>query len=93
MAPLNGTQTVLGDTKTRNGGTIINIDSIAGKKSFPDHTADMGTEFVVSTIGEKMREAVADNGARGMAVRPGTVETELPGHTTRQDCHRRPSGP
>lgn len=85
MALLNGMQAVLGDMKARNGGTIINISSIAGKKSFPNHAAYVGTKFAVSAISENVREEVADSGVRVMAICPGAVETELLSHTTSQD--------
>lgn len=84
MALLNGMQTVLGDMKARNHGTIINISSIAGKKAFPNHAAYVGTKFAVSAITENVREEVADSNVRVMAICPGAVETELLGHTTDQ---------
>lgn len=85
LALLSGMQAVLGDMKSRNTGTIINISSIAGKKSFPNHAAYVGTKFAVSAITENVREEVADTGVRVMAICPGAVETELLGHTTSQD--------
>ncbi|MES0882841.1 SDR family oxidoreductase [Roseibium sp. SCP14] len=85
MALLNGMQAVLEGMKVRNHGTILNVSSIAGKKSFPNHAAYVGTKFAVSAISENVREEVADTGVRVMAICPGAVETELLGHTTRQD--------
>lgn len=82
LALLNGMQAVLGDMKARNHGTIINISSIAGKKSFPNHAAYVGTKFAVSAISENVREEVADTGVRVMSICPGAVETELLSHTT-----------
>ena len=85
LALLSGMQAVLGDMKSRNTGTIINISSIAGKKAFPNHAAYVGTKFAVSAISENVREEVADTGVRVMAICPGAVETELLGHTTSQE--------
>ncbi|MDB6178456.1 SDR family oxidoreductase [Paracoccus sp. Z330] len=85
VALLNGMQAVLGDMKRRNHGTIINISSIAGKKSFPNHAAYVGTKFAVSAISENVREEVADTGVRVMTICPGAVETELLDHTTNPD--------
>jgi NADP-dependent 3-hydroxy acid dehydrogenase YdfG len=85
MALLTGMQSVLRDMKARNQGTIINISSIAGKKAFANHAAYVGTKFAVSAITENVREEVADSGVRVMAICPGAVETELLGHTTRQE--------
>ncbi len=85
LALLNAMQAVLGDMKARNNGTIINVSSIAGKKSFPNHAAYVGTKFAVSSITENVREEVADSNVRMMSICPGAVETELLGHTTSQD--------
>lgn len=85
MALLHGMQAVLGDMKARNGGTIINISSIAGKKAFPNHAAYCGTKFAASAITENVREEVADANVRVMAICPGAVETELLGHTTSEE--------
>lgn len=85
MALLNSMQLVLSGMKARNSGTIINISSVAGKKSFPNHAAYVGTKFAVSSITENVREDVADSGVRVMAICPGAVETELLGHTTSQE--------
>jgi len=85
MALLHGMQAVLSDMKARNGGTIINISSIAGKKAFPNHAAYCGTKFAASAITENVREEVADANVRVMAICPGAVETELLGHTTSEE--------
>lgn len=84
MALLNGMQTVLSPMKQRQHGTIINVSSVAGKKSFPNHAAYCGTKFAVSAISETVREEVAEHNVRVMNLCPGAVETELLGHTTDQ---------
>lgn len=84
MALLNGMQTVLSPMKQRQNGTIINVSSVAGKKSFPNHAAYCGTKFAVSAISETVREEVAEHNVRVMNLCPGAVETELLGHTTDQ---------
>lgn len=50
---LNGMQSVLAPMMERNTGTIINISSIAGKKTFPSHAAYCGTKFAVHAISER----------------------------------------
>ncbi|MEH6443096.1 MAG: SDR family oxidoreductase [Oceanospirillaceae bacterium] len=85
LALLNGMQAVLPAMKARQGGTIINVSSIAGKKSFANHAAYVGTKFAVSAISENVREEVADSNVRVMTICPGAVETELLGHTTSQE--------
>ncbi len=73
---LNGMQSVLAPMKSRNSGTIINISSIAGKKTFPDHAAYCGTKFAVHAISENVREEVAASNVRVTTIAPGAVETE-----------------
>ncbi len=68
--------------KTRNTGTIINISSIAGRKTFANHAAYCGTKFAVHAISENVREEVADSNVRVITIAPGEVETELLSHTT-----------
>ncbi|EHD0107616.1 SDR family oxidoreductase [Vibrio parahaemolyticus] len=82
---LNGMHSVLTSMKVRNSGTIINISSIAGKKTFPDHAAYCGTKFAVHAISENVREEVAASNVRVTTIAPGAVETELLSHTTSQD--------
>ncbi|TOF65867.1 SDR family oxidoreductase [Vibrio parahaemolyticus] len=82
---LNGMHSVLTSMKARNSGTIINISSIAGKKTFPDHAAYCGTKFAVHAISENVREEVAASNVRVTSIAPGAVETELLSHTTSQD--------
>ncbi|QEL55236.1 SDR family oxidoreductase [Chromobacterium paludis] len=79
---LNGIHAVLGGMVARGRGTIINISSIAGRKTFPSHVAYCGTKFAVHAISENLREEVAGQGVRVITIAPGAVETELLGHTT-----------
>ncbi|MBV1841258.1 MULTISPECIES: SDR family oxidoreductase [Photobacterium] len=81
---LNGMQAVLAPMKARSRGTIINISSIAGKKTFPDHAAYCGTKFAVHAISENVREEVAASNVRVTTIAPGAVETELLSHTSSQ---------
>ncbi|MFZ9036390.1 MAG: SDR family oxidoreductase [Francisellaceae bacterium] len=81
-ALLNGMQIVLKDMKARNSGTIINISSIAGRKTFPNHAAYCGTKFAVHAISENTREEVSEHNVRIITIAPGAAETELLSHTT-----------
>lgn len=85
VALLNGMQLVLANMKQRHAGTIINISSIAGRKTFPDHAAYCGTKFAVHAISENVREEVADANVRVITIAPGAVETELLSHTTSKE--------
>jgi len=82
---MNGMQAVLAPMKARKGGSIINISSVAGRKTFPDHAAYCGTKFAVHAISENVREEVANADVRVMTIAPGAVETELLSHTTSND--------
>ena len=82
---LNGVHLVLAGMKERQCGTIINVSSVAGRKTFPNHAAYCGTKFAVHAISENLREEVADTGVRVITLAPGAVETELLSHTTSQD--------
>ncbi|MEZ8141990.1 oxidoreductase [Enterovibrio norvegicus FF-33] len=79
---MNGMQAVLAPMIARNSGTIINISSVAGRKTFPNHAAYCGTKFAVHAISENVREEVAAANVRVITIAPGAVETELLSHTT-----------
>ncbi|MGL5392057.1 MAG: SDR family oxidoreductase, partial [Shewanella sp.] len=85
LGVLNGIQAVLADMKARKTGTIINISSVAGRKTFPNHAAYCATKFAVHALTENIREEVAMDDVRLITIAPGAVETELLSHTTRED--------
>nr|WP_317357496.1 SDR family oxidoreductase [uncultured Tyzzerella sp.] len=79
---LTGTNVVLPNMIKENKGTIINISSIAGRKTFDNHSVYCGTKFAVHAITESMRKEVADKNVRIIVISPGVVETPLLSHTT-----------
>ncbi|ENY73769.1 SDR family oxidoreductase [Aeromonas diversa] len=79
---LNGIHAVLPGMLARRHGTIINISSIAGRKTFPNHAAYCGTKFAVHAISENLREEVAMQDVRVITIAPGAAETELLSHTS-----------
>jgi NADP-dependent 3-hydroxy acid dehydrogenase YdfG len=79
---LNGIHAVLPSMIARQTGTIINISSIAGRKTFPAHAVYCGTKFAVHAMTENIREEVAPHNVRLITIAPGAVETELLSHTT-----------
>ncbi len=79
---LNGVHAVAKGMVERKHGTIVNISSIAGRKSFPNHVAYVGTKFAVTGLSENLREELSAHNVRVITVEPGAVETELLGHTT-----------
>lgn len=82
---LTGTNIVLKGMKERNKGTIINISSIAGRKTFDDHAVYCGTKFAVHAITENIRKEVAGSNVRMITIAPGVVETPLLSHTTNEN--------
>jgi len=82
MGLLNGIHIVLTGMIERKCGTIINIGSVAGHKTFPAHTGYCGTKFAVHAITESMREEVCESDVRVMVIAPASVEAELMDHTT-----------
>ena len=79
---LTGTNIVLKDMIQRNEGTIINISSIAGRKTFDNHAVYCGTKFAVHAITENIRKEVSQSNVRMITISPGVVETPLLSHTT-----------
>lgn len=85
---LNGVNAVLKGMVERRQGTLINVSSVAGRKTFPNHVAYVGTKFAVHAISENLREEVAPHNVRVMTIAPGAVETELLSHTTDEAIKR-----
>ncbi len=79
---LNGVQAVTAGMIDRKSGTIINISSVAGRKTFPNHTVYVGTKFAVHGMSENLREELSPHNVRVIVIAPGAVETELLSHTT-----------
>lgn len=82
---LAGTKAVLQDMVDRNEGTILNISSIAGRKTFDKHSVYCGTKYAVHAITESMRREVAGSNVRMIVIAPGVVETPLLSHTSNQE--------
>ena len=70
LALLGGMQAVLGPMRERRSGTIVNIGSTSGHRSFPNHAAYTGTKFAVAGITENVREDVALDGVRIVTISP-----------------------
>lgn len=82
MGVLNGTQIVLAGMRERQHGTILNMSSLAGKKTFVNHAAYVASKFGVHGLSETLREENAAQNVRIMLVAPGAAETELLTHVT-----------
>lgn len=86
MGVLNGTQIVLNDMREREHGTILNMSSIAGKKTFVNHAAYVASKFGVHGLSETLREENAPKSVRIMLVAPGAAETNLLTHVTSESA-------
>tara|TARA_B110000014_G_scaffold263517_1_gene260530 strand:+ start:480 stop:1205 length:726 start_codon:yes stop_codon:yes gene_type:complete len=85
---LNGIHLVLNNMVERQSGTIINMGSIAGIKTFPDHTVYCGTKFAVHAITENIREEVSGSKVRLINIAPGMVYTELLDHGCEEEARK-----
>ncbi|MFJ4444892.1 SDR family oxidoreductase [Pseudomonas sp. NPDC089422] len=79
---LNGIHAVAAGMVARKHGTIINVSSVAGRKTFPNHVAYVGTKFAVSGLSENLREELSPSNVRVITIEPGAVDTELLSHTS-----------
>lgn len=75
-----GVHIVLKDMVARNGGTIINIGSTAGRKNSLTRTVYNAVKFGVHAFTETLRMEVAESNVRVSVVAPGVVDTELLDH-------------
>lgn len=79
---MNGVHAVVDGMMARRKGMIINVSSIAGKKTFPKHVGYVGSKFAVHGLTENLREELSPYNIRVTTIAPGAVATELLGHTT-----------
>lgn len=82
LGVLNGMQIVLPQMIERRGGTVINMSSLAGKKTFVNHAVYVASKFGVHGLSETIREEVSGKNVRISLVAPGAAETELLTHVT-----------
>lgn len=82
---LTGTKAVLKNMVEANEGTIINISSIAGRKTFNNHSIYCGTKYAVHAITESIRKEVSKSNVRFIVIAPGVVETPLLSHTSNEE--------
>lgn len=79
---LDGTHAVLPGMAERRRGTVVNVSSIAGRKSFGANAVCCATEFAVHAASEAIRETAAPHGVRVTVIAPGHAATELGSHIT-----------
>jgi len=77
LGVLNGMHIVAPGMKTRRCGTIINVSSIAGRKSYPQHDVYCGTKHFVHAVSEGMRQTMSAYRVRVMVISPGVVKSDI----------------
>eukprot|EP00698_Gefionella_okellyi_P006343 TRINITY_DN15712_c0_g1_i1.p1 TRINITY_DN15712_c0_g1~~TRINITY_DN15712_c0_g1_i1.p1 ORF type:complete len:257 (+),score=64.40 TRINITY_DN15712_c0_g1_i1:40-771(+) len=82
MGVLNCIKAVIDGMRDRQSGTIINVSSVAGRKTFGTHAVYCATKFGVHALTETFREEFAPHNVKFVVIAPGIVETELLSHTT-----------
>ncbi len=89
---LYATHAAIGHMKEQGSGHLINISSVAGRKSRATTGVYSGTKFAVNAISEALRQELLEVNIRVMMVEPGAVETELPDHITDEEARENLSG-
>ncbi len=72
--------------KEQGSGYVVNISSVAGRKTRPGVGVYSGTKFAVNAISEALRQELIEDNVRVTVVEPGAVETELPNHITDEEA-------
>jgi NADP-dependent 3-hydroxy acid dehydrogenase YdfG len=82
---MNSVYPVMNGMKERRRGTIFMMSSIAGRKTYPDHTIYCGTKFFVHAVSESLRAQLAPHEVRVVVLSPGIIETEVLGGITDEE--------
>jgi NADP-dependent 3-hydroxy acid dehydrogenase YdfG len=83
---LHGVGAVLPTMLEQEHGHIVNVSSVAGRRTFPGSAVYSGTKFFVRALSEGMRNELAPgHNIRVTSIEPGAVDTELPHTITDQD--------
>ena len=73
--------------KNQDGGHLVNISSLAGRKVTRDSSGVYaGSKHAVGAISEGLRQELLQDDIRVTIIEPGAVETELPDHITDEDA-------
>ena len=82
---LYATDAAVAVMKEQRSGHIVNISSVAGRKTRPTVGVYSGTKFAVNAISEVLRQELLEDGIRITMVEPGAVATELTDHITDEE--------
>ena len=73
--------------KARRHGTIINVSSIAGRKSYPYHDAYGASKAYVHALTEAARRSMSACDVRVIVVTPGLTKTEIESTILNKEAH------
>ncbi len=82
---LYATDAAIEAMKEQGSGHIVNVSSVAGRKTRPTGGVYSGTKFAVNAISEALRQELLEDGVRVTIVEPGAVATELTDHITDEE--------
>ena len=82
---MNAIHSVMPGMVARRAGTIVNMSSIAGRKTYPDHTVYCGTKYYVHGMSDSLRTHLAPHDVRVIVISPGIIETEVLDHVRDAD--------
>ena len=82
---LYATDAAIGAMKREGSGHIVNVSSVAGRRTRPTVGVYSGTKFAVNAISEGLRQELLEDGVRVTVVEPGAVATELTDHITDEE--------
>ncbi len=85
---LYATDAAIGAMRRRGGGHLVNVSSVAGRKTRPGSGVYSGTKFAVNAISEALRQELLEDKIRVTMVEPGAVETELTNHITDEEAQQ-----
>lgn len=76
-APILLTQTLYATMKDQKSGTIVFINSAAGKQGYPNHTLYSTTKFGLSGFSQSLRLEAKQHNIRIISIHPGGIKTDL----------------
>jgi short-subunit dehydrogenase len=81
FAALHMIQLVVPHMRARNGGSIVNVSSIAGKMTLPWFTLYSASKYALGSLSDGLRMELIQSGIHVMTVCPGYVDTKFQAHT------------
>ena len=89
---LYATDAAVSVMKEQGSGHLVNVSSVAGRRSRATTGVYSGTKFAVNAISEALRQELLEDNIRVTIVEPGAVATELATHITDEDAKENLSG-